>query len=220
MRTLILTLGLLAAATPLVAQNSPSDPDNTVSDGDTLAAGWHARLDRANASMEDVRFVSMGDGYHVTLGPAAIFYNPDHIATGEYRVHATLTQTRAPEHAEAYGLFIGGRNLDAGDQEYLYFLVRQDGRFLIKRRAGDETHTLVDWTEHAAITEAGEEGEATNELAAEVGANGARFLVNGTQVADLDRVDSLSTDGIAGLRVNHNLDVHIADFGIEGGEGV
>lgn len=214
MRTLILTLVLAVFAVPLAAQHTQHDPDNKVTGGGELPSGWHARPDKANASMADVKFVSMGDGYHATLGPAAIFYNPTNLATGAYRAQATFTQTKAPQHPEAYGLVLGGKNLDKDSQDYLYFLVRQDGKFLVKHRAGTETHTLLEWTEHPAVQKANAEGKATNALAVEVGADELRFLVNGTQVANLKRTANLNTDGIVGLRVNHNLDVHVSDFGV------
>ncbi len=204
MRIPLLVLAALAAATSLVAQEQSTLPD-----------GWQARADRANAQMQNVKFVTMGDGYHVTLGPSVILYNPAQRAEGAYRARATFTQTKAPQHPEAYGLLVGGQNLDAPNQDYLYFLVRGDGKFLVKHRAGAETHTLVDWTEHAAITRADAAGKATHALAIEATAEDVRFLVNGTEVAKLPRAAQLNTDGVVGLRINHNLDVHVAGFGVE-----
>ena len=204
MRTYMLVLAALAAASSLAAQEQS-----------TLPSGWQARADRANAQMQNVKFVTMGDGYHVTLGPSVILYNPKQRAEGAYRARATFTQTKAPQHPEAYGLLLGGQNLDAANQDYLYFLVRGDGKFLVKHRAGAETHTLFDWTEHAAVKRADAAGKATNTLAFEATAKGARFLVNGTEVAKLPRAAQLNTDGVVGLRVNHNLDVHVSGFKVE-----
>ena len=45
-----------------------------------------------------------------------------------------------------------------------------------------------------------------------VGKEKVRFLVNGTEVASQSSAD-LDTNGIAGLRVNHNLNVNIENFG-------
>ena len=216
MRRLILTLALVAAASPLAAQNPQADPDRAVAGG-ALPAGWSARLDRANASMDNVRFAPMGGGFHVTLGPAAIFWRPEHQVSGEYRVQATFTQTRAPAHPEAYGLFIAGKNLE-GAADYMYFVVRGDGKYLIKHRAPNgDIHTITDWTEHPALVKEDAQGKATNALAVEAGAFGVRLLANGQKVAEFLRADVpyLNTDGIAGLRVNHNLDVHVADFSVE-----
>ena len=41
-----------------------------------------------------------------------------------------------------------------------------------------------------------------------------RLLVNGVQVHALEGAHVGSTDGFVGLRVNHNLDVHISDFAV------
>jgi hypothetical protein len=51
---------------------------------------------------------------------------------------ATFTQTKPSAHAEGYGLFFGGKSLEGKDQQYTYFLIRQDGSYLIKRRGGGE----------------------------------------------------------------------------------
>lgn len=214
MRRMMLATAFVVAATPLAAQGN--DPDHKVAGGGKLPAGWAVRLDRANGKMEDVKFAPMGSGYHVTLGPAAIFYNPAHKATGYYTAMATIAQTKAPAHLEAYGLIVGGRNLDAPNQEYLYFIVRQDGKYMIKHRAGSEVHTIVDWTDHSAIIKADASGKATNTVAIRSTRDSILYLVNNSVVHGQDRAHAGAgiTDGQVGLRVNHNLDVHIADFAI------
>lgn len=211
MRRLVLTLALLAAATPLAAQQHQHG-------GNALPQGWHLRLDRANPSAQP-QFAAMGDGFHVTSGPAAIYWYEDHdVQGGDYTVRGTFTQTKAPTHPEAYGLILAGSNL-AGDQaDYMYFLVRGDGKYLIKHRAANgDIHTITDWTEHAAVHKADAQGKATNALVAEAGDWGIRFKVNGTQVAEFltSNVPYLTTKGTAGLRINHNLDVHVSDFAVE-----
>ncbi|HEX5726143.1 MAG TPA: hypothetical protein VFX98_11795 [Longimicrobiaceae bacterium] len=217
MRTLIATLALVAAAAPLAAQHNHGHAGAPDPRGG-LPAGWHVRLDRADASLAGVSFAPMGGGFHATTGPAVILWRAADTGTGEYRATATFAQTRAPAHPEAYGLFIGGKELETAQQDYMYFLVRGDGKYLIKHRAGDaETHTIVDWTEHAAVNKQDAQGRASNTLTVEAGEFGVRFLANGTQVAEFLRRDVpyLSTDGIVGLRVNHNLDVHVSGFAVE-----
>jgi hypothetical protein len=178
-----------------------------------LPAGWEARLDRPGG-MENVRFMEMQGHQHAILGPSAIFYAPAHTAEGTYRLSATFTQKRATAHAEGYGLLLGGRDLQGEGQDYLYFLVRQDGRFLVKHRGGAETHTLIDWTEHGAVRRANDEGQTINTLAVDVGERMVRFLVNGAEVGSLPRVQHLNTDGIYGLRINHGLDVRVDDLAV------
>lgn len=211
MRTFTALLSLACAAAPLAAQ---ADPDRAVAGGGSLPAGWMGRTDRANQTLDNVKFVTMGDGFHVTNGPAVILYRPADTVTGAYRVSATFAQTKQPEHAEAYGIFVGGQNLDAANQDYLYFVIRKNGDYLIKHRAGTETHNVVAWTMHDAVNKPGEDGRVSNTLAIDAAADKVRFLVNDVEVAALDRAPMLRTDGIAGLRINHNLDAHIAGFTI------
>ena len=221
MRTLILTAALLAAASPLAAQaghqHGNADPDHAAHGSGQLPAGWQARLDRAG-NLADVSFAAMAGGWHVTTGPAVILWRPqDNVASGNAAVTATLTQTKAPMHPEAYGVFIGGAGLTGDNAEYMYFLVRGDGKFMVRHRAANgDLHTIVDWTESPAVHRQNEAGQATNALAVEGGPWGVRYKINGTQVAEwLKRdVPYLKADGIVGLRVNHNLDVHISDFGV------
>ena len=177
-------------------------------DGGEVPTGWSVRLDKPSAGLANVKVVEMGDGLHVTLGPAVILYREQDRASGPYRVAASFTLTKPARHPEAYGLFVGGSDLQGDGQRYTYFLIRQDGKFLVKRRTGAETQTVVDWTEHASVRAPQGEGSATNELAIEVGAEQVRFLVNGAQVASVARSD-VDAQGMYGYRVNHNLDVHL-----------
>ncbi len=219
MRKSLLTLALLAAA-PLGAQNM-SDPDKTVADGGVKIAGWQARLDRPTAKVADLKLVAMGPGMHVTSGPAAIYWTPANamkVGSKGYVVKASFTQTKAPMHPEAYGLIAGGSALDTDNQNYLYFLARGDGKFMVKHRYHDQVHTLADWTANDALKVQDAAGKATNELAIEVGPETTRFLANGTEVLKLPSKDMVgpmkleSLDGFAGIRVNHNLDVHVSGF--------
>lgn len=179
-----------------------------------LPEGWNVRTDRG-APADEVRVTGTDGGLRVSLGPAVILWDSTRVAEGDYTAQATFTLVSEPEHPEAYGLFTGGHDLRTDAQDYLYFLVRPGGEFLVKHRAGSETHTLVDWTPH----ETGGSGDAeasSRTLAIDAGDHGARFLVDGTEVASLDPAPMLVTDGIVGLRINHNLDVRVTDFTIEG----
>lgn len=205
MRTLPLVAAALFAALPAAAQQAGPGQ---------LPAGWHARTDK-NAPMEGVKFVAMAGGVHATTGPAVILWRTDDQVQGDFAVTASFTQTRAPEHAEAYGLFVGGRALDAAEQAYTYFLVRGDGKFLIKTRTGATTAKVTsDWAEHSAVVKADASGKATNVLRIERTGDRVRFLVNGTEVHSAAAAD-VDTGGQAGLRINHNLDVHVDGFAVE-----
>jgi hypothetical protein len=203
-------LATLAFALPLAAQQ----PDAKPAEKPTLPDGWQVRFDRANANAAAVKFSTMSPGWHVTAGPSAIYWNPANIATAPYELRSSFVLMKPSAHPEAYGVFFGGSNLDKDNQSYMYFLVRQDGKYLIKHRAGAETHTIVDWTAHPAVKTPEGQGEAANDLTVRVASDSIRFLVNGQQVNVFPRKAIADFDGQAGLRINHNLDVHVAKLEI------
>jgi hypothetical protein len=47
------------------------------------------------------------------------------------------------------------------------------------------------------------------------GAGRALLLVKGSEFADFADVPYLNTEGIVGIRVSHNLDLHIEGFGVQ-----
>lgn len=208
MKNLLLALTISALTTlPLAAQDS----------AESLPEGWTARFDRPNPDMSQVKVAEDSGDLHFTLGPSGIFYRMADTASGAYTASATFTQTRAPQHPEAYGFIFGARNLDTPNQDYMYFIIRGDGRYMVRHRAGEEVHTIAEWTEHPAISKQDSAGASTNTLTVQSTEEGVRLLVNGQEIANYLRSDVpyLNTDGIVGLRVNHNLDVVVSDFKVE-----
>lgn len=157
--------------------------------------------------------MNMTPGWHITTGPAVILYHPALRAKGRYRAEATFHQFPPGERNEAFGLFVGGTDLNGDDQSYLYFLIRKTGEFLIKTRDGDSTSVVRDWSEHPAIipytTET--EGTATNVLAIDADSNSLSFYVNEEKVASVPH-SHLPVSGHVGLRINHALNVHVSDL--------
>ena len=195
----------MVCATPVFAQ------EKAASAPATLPAGWQIRLDKETADPAKVSFAVMEPGFHATTGPAAILWKPDNSMNGDFRVTATFHQMKAPTHPEAYGIFIAGKNLDKANQEYGYIVIRGDGKYLIKHRAGTELHPIAEWTDAPSLKKQDEAGKATNTVAVDVSGGFVKFLLNGTEVHRLD-AKVHSPAGIAGLRINHNLDVHISEF--------
>lgn len=204
MRLKFLFVLTLLAAAPAMAQEKAAAP--------ALPEGWTLRLDRANAPAAP-KFVAMGDGFHFTSGPAAIYYKPVEVK-GDFRMTATFTQTKAPTHPEAYGLFVGGKNLDKPEQEYGYLIIRGDGKYAIKHRAGAEVHTIQDWVEHPKLARQDAAGKATNTLTIEAIGDKVRMLVNGEEVKSWER-SYWQANGLVGLRINHQLDVHVSNYKVE-----
>jgi hypothetical protein len=186
--------------------------------------GWMVRADRStNASDPDaageIKFVTMGKGFHATNPQAAVYWNPAHTMKGPYSVKGTFVLQKPSGHTNYYGLVFGGSNLEGPEQKYLYFLVAQNGTWLIKRRNGDKvTEDVVARTKNEAVAVPDATGQSTNALEVRVTADKVEFLVNGKSVHSAPKTGMLAeTDGIAGIRVNHQLEVHIDGFAVTKG---
>lgn len=222
MRKAVVTLAIGALIAPAII--AAQDTTKKVAGGGELAPGWQMRIDPRMGGSTPPKFVAMGSGFHATSGSRAIYWRPGDVATGNYKVSATFTLTKPPGHAEAYGLIFAGKDLTGPTQNYMYFTLGGNGTYLIKHRAGDADnliHTIVDWTPSDAIAKPDASGKSTDKLEVDVGADKIRCLINGKEVYSIDRAKAVgagnmltTTDGIAGIRVSHNLDVHISDFKI------
>ncbi len=184
-------------------------------------AGWKVHIDRSqNAQDPDdksgVTFMAMGKGFHVTGGPAGTYWNAANTATGNYTLKGTFTLVKPSNHTNYYGLVFGGNALDGPSQTYTYFLVAQNGRFLIKQRNGEQITDVQAATANAAIKTPDSAGKSVNALEVRVGADSISYVVNGTVVHTTPK-SAAKTDGIAGFRVNHVLEVMVDDFQVQKG---
>jgi hypothetical protein len=193
----------LAVSVPLLAQ-SPK--------------GWKVRADRSTQASDpdaagEIKFVTMGSGFHATNPVAAIYWNPANVATGNYTLKGTFKLMKPSGHTNYYGLIFGGSGLEGPQQSYTYFVVAQNGTWLIKKRDGEATSNIAPKTPNAAVAKPDASGQSVNALEVRVGADKVDFVVNGTVVHSEPR-SALKTDGIYGMRVNHLLEVHIDGFGV------
>lgn len=208
---LLLATSLLACAsgerdeadTGTAAAAAGGDADKATG-GQGVPAGYVGRTDRESAAITEAAYSANGNRWEVTTGPAHIMYAAKDSASGTYTVSTAFDQMAAPPHPEAFGIFIGGQNLDQPTQKYTYFVVRGTGEYLVKVRDGTETRDVVKWTASDAIPKQDASGKATYRLGAQVTADSVRFTVNDTPVASVAK-GALPTDGLAGLRINHNL---------------
>ncbi|MFO0072897.1 MAG: hypothetical protein ACK55A_12480, partial [Gemmatimonas sp.] len=142
----------------------------------------------------------MTPGFHVTTGgSAAIVWHNDSTATGDFVVESTifLVPTNGRDR-EGYGLFVGGGDLAGAAQRYTYFLLRNDGRVLVKQRTGAQVSTLKDWTPLSAVKVQQGKDAMQNVLRVEAKGPTVRFLVNGTEAARLPRAQA-RVDGVFGV---------------------
>jgi hypothetical protein len=179
--------------------------------------GWKVRVDESkNASDPDaagsVKFVTMGTGFHATNPQAAVYFNPANTASGVYTLKGTFVLQKPSGHTNYYGLVFGGSGLEGANQKYSYFMVAQNGSWMIKTRDGERTGD-VGRAVNDAVKKPDASGKSTNALEVRVGADKIDFVVNGTVVNSQPK-SALKTDGIWGARVNHLLEVHIADLGV------
>jgi hypothetical protein len=204
MKRQVLSLGLAVCAVAALTAQSPK--------------GWMVRPDRSTSASDPdgagtIKFVTMGSGFHATNPQAAVYWNPANTATGNYTVKGTFVLQKPSGHTNYYGLIFGGSDLDNAKQAYTYFLVAQDGTWLIKKRNGDaDTQNVAAKTANDAIKKPDATGKSTNALEVRVGADKVDYVVNGTVVHSMPKA-GLKTDGIYGIRVNHLLEVHIDGFG-------
>ena len=195
----IAALALLAAA-PLLAQ---------------APKGWMVRADRStNASDPDgagaIKFVTKGTGFQATNPQAAVYWNPANTATGNYTLKGTFTLMKPSGHTNYYGLVFGGGDLDGAGQNYTYFLVAQDGTWLVKKRSGEATSDVAPKAPNAAVKKPDASGKSVNALEVRVGADKIDYVVNGTVVGSTPKgARAPKTDGVYGIRVNHLLEVQV-----------
>jgi hypothetical protein len=178
--------------------------------------GWRMRIDRSTSASDpdapgSVSLVRTATGLHATTPQAAVFWHPSNQASGRYAVKGAFTLVKPSGHTNYYGIVFGGKGLEGGSQAYLYFMVAQDGTFLIKRRVGDAVAEDVHpKTPHAAVKRPDATGTSTNTLEVRVLENTVDYVVNGVTVHTTPRTGvTAATDGLYGVRVNHQLDVRV-----------
>lgn len=194
------------AAAPMPAASA--DVDVRPSGATGVPAGFMARTDSPAADISAAKYVRSGDGWEVTTGPAHILYSPNDRATGAYTVSATIEQLETPRHPEAFGVFIGGSDLAGPNQTYTYFLVRGTGEIFARSRSGSQMRGLIAWQPSKSVPRADSTGRQAYRIQVRVTADSLHFLVNDRRVTALPKGD-IPTNGIAGLRINHNLRLRV-----------
>lgn len=198
----------VGATTDVAATDTSADPDVRPAVTTGLPSGYVGRVDRADAQLTDASYVVADNSWEITTGPAHILYSPTHSASGSYTASATFEQLERPQHPEAFGMFVGGTDLAGANQTYTYFLVRGTGEAFAQRRAGTDLTRLSAWAPNQAVPAADDAGRQTYRLQVRVRPDSVHFLVNDAVALALPKAD-IPTDGIVGLRVNHNLRLRV-----------
>jgi hypothetical protein len=173
-------------------------------------AGWQMRVDHSTNpndpdDVPEVTVTGSASALEVHTGPAVTLWSPANTASGQYALEGTFTLLEPSGHVNYYGLIYGAGALEGAQENYIYFLVAQNGSYIIRHRAGTETvHDIMGRTEHSAVATPGANGQSVNRLQVRVGADETQFVVNGTVVHTAPKSGMAGrTDGIWGVRVNH-----------------
>jgi hypothetical protein len=225
--TLAIAVALVAPAVHSLALQG--DPDRVVPGGGIFAPGWTGKIPDASSlkqgrTITDSKFELKDGTFTLAIGPAAIYWNPKNVASGDYTVRATFREPKvmsASSHAHPYGLFIAGNKLDTDQFSLVYCLPYGTGRFIV-RGFGPAPFAMGgrQATENPAVGKAGADGSVTQQVQWTVKGGRAECSINGTVVAGYDKAELVaagkleSLDGIYGIRVSHNLDVVVTGFGM------
>jgi len=217
MRRVLMSVAVALLAVPAIV--AAQDDAKAVADGGVKAPGWQGTAD-GGAAITTAKFATMGNGYHITTGPAATYWNPANKASGDYTVKATFNEPKFQnlnDHPHPYGIMIGGNDMGTPNATYFYCAVQGNGAF-IARGMGPAPFQLNGRRAqpNPAIHSAAVGQPVSNEVAVSVKGDKVECSINGTVVGSYDKAMVVgagklkSTDGVYGLRSAHNTEVHVA----------
>jgi hypothetical protein len=224
--TALALAGALFVAHVHAAPQAMQDPSRKVAGGGITAPGWQGKVDAGEAAkgakIDDSKVVAAGSELKFNNGPAAIYWNPANKAAGSYTVSATFTEPKymsSNDHPHPYGLFIGGNKLDTDQATFLYCTPYGNGTFIV-RGMGPAPFRVSPGRSvpNEAVKKAETGGSVTQEVAWVVTPEKADCKINGVVVGSYPKADLVgagkleSLDGIAGIRVAHNVDVNVTGF--------
>lgn len=206
----------------LSAQESP-DANRKVAGGGISAAGWQGKVDanaeKAGQTVNDAKLTMEGNQLQVTTGPAIMYWNPKHLAKGDYTVSATFSEPKFMNlntHPHPYGIVIAGNDLGTGQQSYLYCAAYGNGSFIVRGFGPDAFQMNGRGEKNDAIHKASGPGEpVAQEIAMQVKGDKVSCIINGATVWTGDKASLVtagklkSTDGVYGIRFAHNTDATV-----------
>jgi hypothetical protein len=156
-------------------------------------------------------FGTMAPGWHITTRPGVILFEPSYASRGRYVVESESFLFPGTSMS-GFGVFVGGADLES-KPKYVAFLIRRDGSAAIEATDAGKVTALHPWTKAPAVQPGTSAGDVKNVLRVEAEAAAVTFLVNGQKVAEVPR-DGGRFDGVVGLRVGENLNLHVTNLDI------
>lgn len=215
----------LVMLAPAVIDAQGQDAARVVAGGGITVPGWTGKIDaqeeKAGQVLNNAKLAMQGKDLQVTTGPAVTYWNPKNVASGNYTVKATFTESNymgLNDHPHPYGIVIGGNDLGTATQSYLYCAAYGNGTFIV-RGFGPDAFQMGGRrpTAHDAVAKASGKGASvTQEIAVSVDADSVDCSINGKVVATYPKAELVtagklkSTDGVYGIRFAHNTDAVVS----------
>jgi hypothetical protein len=216
----------VAAWAPAFLAAQGQEAARVVKDGGISVAGWQGKIDaqeeKAGQVLNNAKLApGPGGALRVTTGPAVTYWNPKNVASGNYTVKATFTESDymgLNDHPHPYGIVIGGNDLGTAQQSYLYCAAYGNGTFIV-RGMGPEPFAMGGRrpTAHDAVNKAAGKGSSvTQEIAVTVKGDSVECAINGKTVATFPKTELVgagklkATDGVYGIRFAHNTDAVVS----------
>lgn len=173
-------------------------------------ANWTATTDKPTDSL--FAFVRMPPGWHMTMGPGGVLYDPRYFAEGSFVLESQMFHFPNSSAAE-YGLMVGGKSLDGSGPRYVAFVARGDGSVAAWERTGGSDRMLADWRRAEAVRPTDGKAVVGNLFKLTVTPKEAVFKANGLDVLIVP-LEGLSLDGQFGFRVGRGMNLHASTLNV------
>ena len=229
-RAVAIALGLACLVPAIPGVFGQMDADRVVPGGGIFVTGWQGKIDassvKAGRNVNDSKFSQEGNALNLTIGPAAVYWNPANTASGDYTIKGTFKEPKymdANSHPHPYGIFIAGNKMGTDQMSLVYCTAYGNGTFIVRGftptapgtfRVGGNAPQA-----NAAVHKAGADNSVTQDIEFGVKDGKATCSINGTVVATYDKSELFGAgklealDGVYGIRTSHNLDVVVTGFG-------
>ena len=205
-------------------QSARMEESRSVAAGGVSVSGWTGQIDANEAKngqvLSNSKLARMGDGLHVTTGPAVAYWNAANSANGNYTVKATFREPKymaLNSHPHPYGIMIGGNDLGTDQQSYLYCAAYGNGNFIVRGFGPASFQLNGRGAASPAVNKAAAVGEpVSQEIAVSVKGDKVECAINGTVVGSYDKAAVVgagklkSTDGVYGIRFAHNTEAMVS----------
>lgn len=206
LNALVIVAGLAIVAAPgLAAQSPPGWKWHT-----DAPANWVATTDQPADST--FAFVRMPPGWHMTMGPGGVLYEPRYVAEGSFTLETNIFHFPNSSAAE-YGLMLGGKDLDGGGARYVAFVARGDGSVAAWERTGGRDRMIAEWRRAEAVRATDGKNVVGNLLKLTVTPKEAVFKANGLDVLIVP-LEGLNLDGQFGFRVGRGMNLHASTLNV------